>query len=825
MTPEKWELVKKIFHAALEREPAERTAFVEEECGDDETLIIEVGSLLEHHSADDEAFDSPAFRPISEFIQDRNDRSRIGEIVGSYKLESEIGRGGMGTVYLASRADKAFEKKVALKLIKRGFDTDEIIERFRHERQILAVLEHPNITRLLDGGSTDDGLPFIVMDHVDGLPLRDYANKKKLSVIERLEIFLEICAAIAYAHKNLVIHRDLKPTNILVTADGTPKLLDFGIAKLVAADGDEKTMGGTINAVRAMTPDYASPEQINGERVTTSSDVYSLGVVLYEILTGHHPYRFKKKSVDEINRILTDTSPTKPSSICRSKGVKVAVHDPETVARILSGDLDNIILMALRKEPERRYSSVEQFATDIRRYLAGLPVIAREDTFGYRASKFIGRNKAGVAAGVGIAASLIGGLIAVSRQATIAARQRDRARQEAEKAQKINRFLQKMLSSADPRQIGRDLRVADMLKVAARSIENSFSLEPEIAGDLMTTIGLTHLSLGQIEEAERNLRTALELRLKYCGDNSIEVAISRFNYGKLLQEKGDLEPAESLYCQALEVLEARGRHELEVADVLQNLGYVRALKGNTRDAIDLHERELKIRRSKEGEDHPNYANALCKLANVLAVQGKYKAAEKLHRHALVIFRSVYGGIHPDIATTMSNLVRDVLPTRPEEAERLSNDALSMRRKMLGNDHPEVAWSWYNLAYVLLELKKSEEAEAALNDALRMRGPNVPDEHPVVASCYLLMGRSLMGRGLYGAARAAFERCLELRQKTLPADHWLLDTTHSFLGECLVHLGDPEQGKRLMQKSYQNLRAKLGDGHEQTLQAAERLASV
>jgi len=825
MTPEKWELVKKIFQAALEREPDDRTAFIEETCGDDQTLIVEVGSLLDHHSAEDEVFDLPAFRPISELVEDRNDQSRIGEIVGAYKIESEIGRGGMGTVYLASRADQAYEKKVALKLIKRGFDTDEIVSRFRHERQILAVLEHPNITRLLDGGSTDDGLPFIVMDYVDGLPLRDYANRKKLSVRERLEIFLQVCSAISYAHKNLVIHRDLKPSNILVTDDGMPKLLDFGIAKLTSLDGDEKTVWGTVHAPRAMTPDYASPEQINGERVTTSSDVYSLGVVLYELLTGHHPYKFKKKSVDEINRILTDTSPTKPSSICRSKGVKVAVQHPETVARMLSGDLDNIVLMALRKEPERRYSSVERFAADIKRYLAGMPVSAREDTFGYRASKFVARNKAGVAAGVGIAASLIGGLFAVSRQARIAARQRDRARQEAEKAQKINRFLQKMLSSADPREIGRDLRVADMLRLAARSIENSFSLEPEIAGDLMTTIGLTHLSLGQIEEAERNLRSALDLRLRCFGEDSIEVATSRNNYGKLLQDKGDLASAESLFYQALEILEARGRHELEVADVLQNLGYVRALKGNTEDAIGLHEREIEIRRRHEGENHPNYANALCKLASVLAVQGKYKDAEKLHRQALEIFRAVYGDIHPDIATTLSNLVRDILPTSPDEAERLSLQALNMRRRMLGDDHPEVAWSWYNLAYVLLELKRSEEAEAALNDALRLRGPNVPDEHPVVASCYLLMGRSLMGRRLYGAARAAFETCLELRRRTLPADHWLLDTTHSFLGQCLVHLGDLEKGKKLMQESHQNLRAKLGDGHEQTLQAAKRLASI
>jgi serine/threonine protein kinase len=287
----------------------------------------------------------------------------------------------------------------------------------------------------------------------------------------------------------------LKPSNILVAADGAPRLLDFGIAKLTVAGGTapEETSDKTGTVFQALTPEYASPEQVSGRSVTTASDIYSLGVILYELLTGHRPFRFRSKNAEEITRIITTTSPTKPSSICRIRGFNASISNPQAAIRNLRGDLDNIILMAMRKETYRRYSSVEQFAEDIRRYLAGLPVIARKDTFGYRASKFVKRNKAGVAAGVGIAFSLVGGLVAVSRQAKISARQRDKALREAEKAEKVNRFLQKMLASADPRAQGKDVKVIEVLGEAADSIENEFADQPEIAADLHTTIGSTYL--------------------------------------------------------------------------------------------------------------------------------------------------------------------------------------------------------------------------------------------------------------------------------------------------------------------------------------------
>jgi serine/threonine protein kinase/tetratricopeptide (TPR) repeat protein len=822
MTPEKWKRVKEIFHTAVDLPDDAVDAFVVSESGDDQTVLAEVRSLLESHSESDSVLEAPALAAISKLIEDTAMPSRVGQIVGAYRLESEIGRGGMGAVYLASRADRAFDKKVAIKLIKRGLDTDEIVRRFRHERQILAGLEHPNITRLLDGGSTDDGLPFLVMDFVDGNPVNRFADEHKLSVRERLELFLRICSAVSHAHQSLVIHRDLKPSNILVATDGVPKLLDFGIAKLTAADGADHTLDKTANAFQALTPEYASPEQVMGQPVTTASDIYSLGVILYELLTGHKPYSFRSRTADEVGRVLSDTLPTKPSSICRMHGLKVETYNPQAAIRTLQGDLDNIVLMAMRREPERRYRSVEQFAADITRYLEGRPVIAREDTFGYRASKFVTRNKAGVAAGVGIAASLIGGLIAASRQARIAARQRDRARREARKAEKVNAFLRKMLSSADPRAAGRDSRVTDILRTAAESVETEFVRQPDIAADLNTTIGLTYLGLGDLAAAEHHLEAAMRARLEMFPRKSAEVATALQNYGKLLSMKGDFKGAEPLYLEALETLsEMENRNDVDVANVLDDLGYLKALAGDNETAIDMHAEELAIRRRVLGENHPDVARAMGKMANVYSVMGRHDYSEPLHRRSLRILRQIYGPEHPDVALTMINLVRSILRTQPAEAEDLSREVLELRRKLLGEGHPDVSWALYNLAFVLLTNGSLDEAEAFARETLAKRGPNLPDEHPVVSSTYIVLGRILLAKDAVTDALYAFETALTLRRKTLSPDHWLLATTQSFIGECLVRLGDVQTGRKLLEDSYLQLLDKLGPEHDQTREAKER----
>jgi non-specific serine/threonine protein kinase/serine/threonine-protein kinase len=428
-----------ILGEAIERAPESRDGWVNTVCAGDEALRAEVARLLARQKPAAQFLEESPLATVAE----SNGRSMVGERVGLYKIISEIGRGGMGAVYLAERDDAHFTRRVALKLIKRGMDTDFVVQRFRSERQILASLDHPNIAGLIDGGATEADLPYFIMEYVEGQPINKYANANNLSTNERLKLFRTVCSAVQYAHQNLVIHRDLKPSNILVTKEGEPKLLDFGIAKLLQADGEAETEL-TATAVRVMTPEYASPEQIKGERITTSSDVYSLGVLLYELLTGQRPYRVKSRQPDEIAKAICEQEPERPSAAVRMTAFRVPTSvgssdgdkSPTEVGtlntrnlKLLRGDLDNIVLKALRKEPQRRYGSADQFSEDIRRHLEGLPVTARKATLSYRASKFVQRNKIGVAAAVVILLTLLGGIIATGWEARKARIESARAEQ------------------------------------------------------------------------------------------------------------------------------------------------------------------------------------------------------------------------------------------------------------------------------------------------------------------------------------------------------------------------------------------------------------
>lgn len=404
MTPVEWNAVKEILNSALECEPADRPTYLEQACGGDGALRRQIEALIEADGQAWSLMEAPAAASSSLTAPTRLPTS--GERIGAYELLQEIGHGGMGVVYLARRADDQFDKKVAIKLARVGMGGDSMERRFRAERQIVASLDHPNIARLLDGGATADGRPYLVMEYVEGQPLGQWCDGRNLSTRERLEIFLEVCAAVQYAHQHLVVHRDLKPSNILVTEEGTVKLLDFGIAKLIDPDltGDSGERTGTL--FRLLTPDYASPEQVRGGPISTASDVYALGVVLYELLTGEKPYRVTESSPVEMLWIICEREPAKPSAVLKPPASKA-----------LAGDLDTIILTALRKEPSRRYASVGAFAQDIRRHLGGLPVEARTDSFGYRAGKFVRRHRAGVAAAALVVAALAGGLVMTLREA------------------------------------------------------------------------------------------------------------------------------------------------------------------------------------------------------------------------------------------------------------------------------------------------------------------------------------------------------------------------------------------------------------------------
>ena len=411
-----------LFDQALELPASERAGFLLANCPDP-SARARVQALLEAH---DRAGDSFLGRPAAELAAAAI--GRAGRRLGTYQIERELGHGGMGAVYLAARADDAFKKQVAIKIVAAPLGDEELIRRFRRERQILAQLEHPFIARLIDGGTTEDGLPYLVMEFVEGVRIDEYVKTHHPTVPERLRLFRSVCDAVQYAHGHLVVHRDLKPQNILVTADGQPKLLDFGIASLVSGD-DDALSPATRTGVAAMTPEYASPEQLRGERVTAASDIYSLGVLLYELLTGVRPHDLKGKGADEIYRAVTDTDPSRPSAAAARAG-------DEPLARRLRGDLDAIVMAALRKEPQRRYASVAQLSDDVRRYLEGSPVTARGEAVSYRAAKFVRRHRVAVTAAAVVLMTLVGGIVATARQARIAEAQRREAESQRQRAER-----------------------------------------------------------------------------------------------------------------------------------------------------------------------------------------------------------------------------------------------------------------------------------------------------------------------------------------------------------------------------------------------------
>jgi serine/threonine protein kinase/tetratricopeptide (TPR) repeat protein len=628
MSPERWQKIEAIVLSALEVSPQEREAFLEKECADDFDLREEVESFLALDDDSEKFINAPAVAFAAELFAEEKKDTIVGKRIGHYKIEKEIGHGGMGAVYLATRDDDQYKKQVAIKLLRSGLDTEDIRRHFRYERQILASLEHPNIARLLDGGTTEDGLPYFVMEYVEGIPLHKFCDEKNLSTIERLKIFRAVCDAISYAHRNLIIHRDIKPSNILVTADGTPKLLDFGIAKLLDPEHLQESKH-TITTLRAMTPEYASPEQVRGLSVTTASDIYSLGVVLYELLCGQRPYFFDTRKPEEIIRAVCETEPDRPSSVVRCPLLVVSgkttkhngqrtTDDGRKNRKSLKGDLDNIVLKAIRKEPERRYASVEQFSDDIRRHIEGLPVSARADTFGYRATKFIQRHRVGVAAAALIFLSVVVGIVTTITQARRAEAQRARAEKRFQDVRKLAHSFLFEISPAIEKIPGttqaRELvvkRALEYLDSLAQESSNDAALQKELAdayekvGDVQGYPGRPNL--GDVQGAVESYKKARVIReaLLNADNKNVEArdALSE-NYDRtalVLWYTGDTEGTLANLNKAIAIRQELVKEfpqdvtqQQKLAQLFMLYGDVPLWNGNTDDALKHYRKAFSI---------------------------------------------------------------------------------------------------------------------------------------------------------------------------------------------------------------------------------------
>jgi serine/threonine-protein kinase len=806
---ERFRRVETLYHEALEHPPTARAAFLAASDADP-AVRAEVEALLGLRDRAESAMGTALLAGTASAVEPE----ATGRRIGPYRLVRRIGAGGMGSVWLAEREGE-FEQRVAVKLIRAGADSDEIVGRFLAERQVLAGLDHPNVARLLDGGRAADGRPYLVMEHVDGVPIDAYCAERRLSVADRVRLFLKVCAAVQAAHQNLVVHRDLKPGNILVTPEGEPKLLDFGIAKVLAPGAGRPDV--TATQVRRLTPQYASPEQVRGEMVSTASDVYSLGVVLYELLTGTRPYDLATAPPEEHARIICEAEPPRPSTAVSTTATAGAADgtragDSRTVVRRLRGDLDTIVLMALRKEPARRYATVGQLADDLRRFLDGHPVTARPDTFGYRASKFIARHKGPVAAAtttvlVALAALVIIAILLVrsesARKDAVAARAdavrqqqaaeaaRARAESEADMAEAVSEFLTDMLAAPNPWQVEsvrtdmREVRVIELLDAAARDAGPRFADRPDVEASIRATLGRTYQSLEALDEAQGQLERALELQRATLPADDPRLLLTRQLLAKLRSDRGDAAGAERLLA------------ELE-ADCVRVLG--------PRDPETI---SVKSRRS----------TALRRLR-------RYEEAHALAAETLDLRREVLGADHPDTVTAMIGLATlENLVGRPAEAEAILADVVEERRRAHGDDHRLTLNARMSHATQVGRRGRTDEARAALEavvtDGLRVLGP----DDLVVLDAQAQLGLLLQRSGAFADAAPVLADLLERRRRVLGDDHPRTLVTMTALGGTRARLGAVDEGEALLLEALERRRRVLGAAHRQTLVTMDTLAGV
>jgi serine/threonine protein kinase len=759
--PDRWRQIDTLFAEALERPVGERQAFLAAACAGDAELLRAVEELL---AADEE---SATFleRPAGELLGFVPEQEGL---LGPYRLLRRLGDGGMGTVYLARREDEHYERDVAVKVIRSGLQSPEALHRFFAERQILARLEHPNIARLYDGGSTEDGRPYLVMELVEGVPVDEYCDDHQLSIDQRLDLFRRICGAVQYAHQNLLVHRDLKPANILVTAAGEPKLLDFGIAKRLEP-GASTVPNMTQTGLRMMTPVYASPEQVRGEAIATTSDVYALGVLLYELLAGRSPYRVVNGLPHEIEQAICEQEPERPSAalfraiagapspeeIALARGTR-----PHALQRRLRGDLDNIVLMALRKEPGRRYGSAAQLSRDLESHLQSLPVMARPDTLPYRARKFVRRHRAGAAAAAVVVLLVVGFIVSLIVQGRRIAQERDKARYSLT-------FLLDTFKDADPYHTkGERLTADEIMTRGGERVSRDLSGQPDIQAALMDAIGEVERGLGRYDHAESLLERGLALRRVTFGPSSLEVADSLEHLSRLKQERSAFAEAEQLLRRALAIKRSLlGNRRLETAKALNQLGELLVTKGESTEAEKLHREALSIAMRVEGAIGPTVAESLLLLAKSKKELGNYGAAERIARQGLVVERKVLGPQDPGLYRFQTNVGEVLIDAgKFKEAENLLRASLQAQRRILGREHPDAALTLGNLGTALYRQERWAESEAVNREALAMVQTQFGPTHWLVDAILGNLAAAIDAQGKSAEAIRYQQEALEIRRR-------------------------------------------------------------
>lgn len=774
-----WEQVESLFHEALDKPEAERAAFLDAACGAKRALRTEVEAMLAADGSQDGMLDRPL--PVTDIGPDAAPMMLAdGQVVGPWRILSELGRGGMGVVYLAERADGTYEQQVAFKVIRGGVFAADMEPHFVRERRILGRLQHPGIARLIDAGATADGLPFLVMELVEGKPITEWSKNHSVGIARRLQLMLQVCDALQHAHRNLVVHRDLKPGNILVTDDGDIRLLDFGVARLLAGEDGEQpalTRAGFIH----MTPEYAAPEQFSGNAITTATDVFSLGAVLYELLTDCQPRKKTSGSPADILRILEQAIDL-PSN---------APGLPAGWRSQLRGDLDAIVGKATAPDASRRYVTVGAMAEDIRRYLAFEPVLARPESAAYRAGKFVRRHRAGVAAMAAIVVAIAVGVAATAWQAGEAAAQ-------ARKAESVKEFVLSLFAGVDPAQaLGDELTARQLVDSGAERIQSELTGEPVVRAEIFTFLADMYDKMDQDDRALELVSSALVL---LEGTENAELGEALLVQGRILVGKSEDENAIASLQRALQVFEANN-DRLQSAEAMDLIAIARSRQGDIAESVRLTENALELRIATLGEDNKEVAASYNNLGVLARTQGNYAAARENYRRALDIRRRVLPADHPQIAISLNNLGALIYAEGDyAQAATYFSESIDINRRVNGSAHHDTIAALNNFGFMQMRLGRIDDAQRALTEVHNYWVGQDKADHPNALVTRVNIATAQRTAGDIEGALAEYRTLEPLIVEKLGAEHPIVAATLHNQARSLLELGRIDEAVPLIDQA-------------------------
>jgi serine/threonine-protein kinase len=776
MSKENWDRIELIVDSALDLPASERKSYVKKACLGDEKLLANVTTMLQSIEESEGWLDDPKtyksefYEEISDDLEDITEANSLsGQQVGSYTVKQLIDRGGMGEVYLAERSDGEFEHQVAIKIIRTNNATEQNLKLFMKERDILAGLNHPRIARLFDGGVTQNGFPYVIMEYVDGIPINTYCKQNDCSITAKIELFCQVLEAVRYAHENLIIHCDLKPDNILVDEAGNIKILDFGISKLIEQQDGERT-GNETPDPNYLTPRYAAPEQLTKQKITIRSDLYALGVIFYSLLCNNYPYNFDGFSEEEIKGTIVYQKPVRPSEKAENTQVK----------KKLNGDLDAMVLKAMHKDPKKRYRTAAEFLEDLNNYRQELPVSAVNNSVAYLSKKFIQRHQRGVAIFVAVLATVI----ALSSYYTWRITQeRDQARLEAEKAERISDFLVGLFEASEPAETkGEPVPVQSILKEGTQKIDE-LDDQPHIKSRMLQTVATVYTNLGNYKEAEQLFKEALDLKSELYGGKSLEAADVHNQLGVLYHKKHETQKAKPHYITALDIREKElPENDLKLAQIYSDYGALLRFTGNLDSAEVLYNKALSIRDDKLDSNSVDIATSLNNIAVLYKEQGNLKQAEKFYLRALEIRISNHGELHPRVANTFNNLAvlyRDM--GNFEQSSDYFEKTIDVRTKLYGINHAKTAQAFNNYAGLLSDNDKLGRAEEYYRQALAIRKEVFGEQHVNTGTSHNNLANVLQNKGKLDSALVGYMNALDIYKN-------YFGERHQYVGIVLSNLG-------------------------------------